>query len=309
MHRTLKPKIKSSPPTQTFSNCFTNFCTKHWRKMNSISSWFVGVALMMVGNIEAPASALPKASLFEVLQTTTAKSKVGVMWLIANKGSILLIYLFVLHMKVITWRYTDFIEDSDANHDKARTQLMPDQVNYELLSKFPICEWYLTITVSTRTGHRVATLWPSASLGHRRRGCRTKHEEWEEVLALGRQRRRAHHVRGVGVGHPSETVGTQLDHRDGWAGLFPHTQDVGTEPTYRHLFKSIVTATGWPIWSTERAIGHLAGLFWPKSFVSFGCSQGILVSLSVDLYRLKTVADLDLGCSSILPGSYYCQNC
>ena len=73
MHLTLTPKLKSSPPTQTFSKCFTIICTKHLRKMNS---WFVGVTLV-VAKFETPASAFPKASLFEVLQTTTAKSKVG----------------------------------------------------------------------------------------------------------------------------------------------------------------------------------------------------------------------------------------
>ena len=92
MHLTLTPKLKSSPPTQTFSKCFTIICTKHLGKMNSIhSSWFVGVALV-VAKFDIPASAFPKASLFEVLQTTTAKSKVGLLpghKVMPDKGSII----------------------------------------------------------------------------------------------------------------------------------------------------------------------------------------------------------------------------
>ena len=40
--------------------------------------------------------------------------------------------------------------------------------------------------------------------------------------------------------------------------------------------------------TTERAVGRSAGLFRPKSFGSFGCSPGISVSLSVDLYPSLT---------------------
>ena len=41
--------------------------------------------------------------------------------------------------------------------------------------------------------------------------------------------------------------------------------------------------------STERAVGRSAGLFWPKSFGSFGCSPGISAFLPVVLIAYLSV--------------------
>ena len=68
---------------------------------------------------------------------------------------------------------------------------------------------------------------PSTTFGRPSRGDRAEHEEQEEVLALGRRRRRFRHVRRVEVGHPAQTVGTKLDHREG--GWHPYVTSALTE--------------------------------------------------------------------------------